>query len=197
MRSTFLVFLFFVSIPTWSQSPIEQMLYENKIWKVVKQINGEVNYYDSSDVFIGGKRTNKNSVFYYDHRKRTIKILNTNQVKSIPVKKAKKNNFKPDYSFVKHGDYFVKTKRNKTQYFDEQGNLIRTIRKKGNTIYYKNSKGELIGYKKLGKNGFVEYRDAKGRKTGTSYLNSAGILVYNKYKRRNTLAFMISDVYFF
>ena len=135
-------------------------------------------YYDSSDVFIGGKRTNKNSVFYYDHRKRTIKMLNTNQVKSIPVKKAKKNNFKPDYSFVKHGDYFVKTKRNKTQYFDEQGNLIRTI-------------------KKLGKNGFVEYRDAKGRKTGTSYLNSAGILVYNKYKRRNTLAFMISDVYFF
>ena len=51
--------------------------------------------------------------------------------------------------------------------------------------------------KKLMKNGFVEYRDAKGRKTGTSYLNSAGILVYNKYKRRNTLAFMISDVYFF
>ena len=197
MRSTFLVFLFFVSIPTWSQSSIEQMLYENKIWKVVKQINGKVEYFDSSDVFIGGKRINKNGVFYYDYRKRTIKIFPNKQVKSIPAKKAKKKNFNPDYRFVKYGNYFVKTKRNKTQYFDEKGNLIRTIRKKGNTIYYKNSKGELLGYKKLGKNGFVEYRDAKGRKTGTSYLNSAGILVYNKYKRRNTLAFMISDVYIF
>tara|TARA_B110000211_G_scaffold218741_1_gene263845 strand:- start:1153 stop:1752 length:600 start_codon:yes stop_codon:yes gene_type:complete len=199
MRFTLIISFFFITISTWSQSNIEQSLYSNKIWKEVPHVNGEIRYFDSADVFLGGKRTNTKGVFYFDHRQRTIKVIRSKQVHVKPIhkKKSKKIKLKSNKRFIKHGNYYVKTKRNKTQYFDDQGNLIRTVRKKGNTIYYKNSEGGLLGYKKLGNKGFVEYRDVRGRKTGTSYLNSAGFVVYKQYKRRRTPAFMISDAYFF
>jgi hypothetical protein len=199
MRFALIFSLFFISLSSWSQTNIEQALYKNKIWQEVKGASGDMKYFDSADVFIGGKRTNSKGVFYFDHRQRAIKVIPSLQVKAKPIykKKSKKVKLKSNKRYIKHDNYFVRNKRNKTQYFDDKGNLIRSVRKKGSTIYYKNSEGKLVGYKKLGENGFVEYRDVRGRKTGTSYLNSAGFVVYKQFRRRQTPVFMMSDAYFF
>lgn len=199
MRFKLIISLLFISVSSWAQSNLEQALYKNQIWKEVQGVKGEVKYFDSSDVFIGGKHTNFKGIFYFDNRKRTIRTIPFKQLEIKPIckKKVKEINIKSNKRYFKHGNYYVKTRRNKTQYFDDNGILIRTVRKKGSTIYYKNSEGKLVGYKKVRENGVVEYRDVRGRKTGSSYLNSAGFLIYSKYKRRNTPTFMISDAYFF
>ena len=199
MRFKLIISLLFISVSSWSQSNFEQALYKNQIWKEVHGVKGKVKYFDSSDVFIGGKETNSKGIFYFDNRQRAIKKIPFKQLKTKTnnKKKVKGINVKSNKRYFKHGNYYVKIRKNKTQYFDDNGNLIRTVRKKGSTIYYKNSDGKLEGYKKVGKKGFVEYRDVRGRKTGTSYLNSSGFLIYSKYKRRNTPIFMISDAYFF
>ena len=199
MRLKLIISLLFISVSSWSQSNFEQVLYNNQIWKEVHGLKGKVKYFDSSDVFIGGKETNSKGIFYFDNRQRTIKKILFKQLKTKTnnKKKVKGINVKSNKRYFKHGNYYVKTRRNKTQYFDDNGVLIRTVLKKGSTIYYKNSEGKLVGYKKVRENGVVEYRDVRGRKTGSSYLNSAGFLIYSKYKRRNTPTFMISDAYFF
>jgi len=199
MKFPVLFSLIIFTFSTFAQSDSEQELYSNNIWKEVENGKGEIGYFNLDDVYLGGKKITPIAVVYFDRRKRTIKQIAVKQIKSkvIQTKKAKKTKLISNRRFVKHGNYYVRSKRNKTLYYNENGDLIRTVRKKGNTIYYKNSEGKLVGYKKLGNNGFVEYRDVRGRKTGTSYLNSAGFVVYKQHKRRNTLAFMISDAYFF
>jgi|TARA_B110000261_G_scaffold13686_1_gene13808 hypothetical protein len=199
MKSTILFFLIIFSLSIFAQSNSEQELYSNNIWIEVENGKGEIAYFNSDDIYLGGKKITPVGTVYFDRRKRTIKEIPSNKekIKSIQIKKSKKKKFLFSKCFTKHGRYYVRSKRNKTSYYSEKGALIRTVRKKGNTIYYKNSQGKLVGYKKLGENGFVEYRDVRGRKTGTSYLNSAGFLVYRQYKKRKTLAFMISDAYLF
>ena len=120
---------------------------ENQIWKEVQGVKGKVKYFDSLDVFIGGKHTNSKGVFYFDHRQRIVKIIPFKQLKSKPLykKKVKKIDIKSNKRYFKNGNYYVRARRNKIQYFDENGNLIRTVRKKGSTIYYKNSEGKLLG----------------------------------------------------
>lgn len=202
MKISLFLSLLFICTISWSQTDSEQNLFNHNIWKTVPNDRGAVDFYDSEDVFLGGKKNTGSAILYFDRRKRVFKKIALTQPKNKKkkvkaIKNKKSSNFKNNRRFVKHGNYFVRSKRNKTIYYDTNGNLVRTVRKKGNTIYYKNSEGKLVGYKKLGRNGFVEYRDVRGRKTGTSTLNSAGFVVYKQYKRRNTLSFMISDAYFF
>lgn len=189
--------LFLSTLLSEAQSDFEQNLYGNNIWKEVVNSRGVVEYYDSNDVVIGSKKSTTSEVNYYNARLRVIKKVPIKTTKQSVVQKSKApNKVKSRRGLIKVGNLYVKNKRNKTLYYDANGKLQREVRKKGRKIYYKNEKGELVGYKIRKTDGKVEYRDPKGRLTGTSFLNQSGFVVYTSYRNRATPSFMVSDAYF-
>lgn len=195
MKLPSIILLFFISHLVNAQSDLEQDLYGHKIWKAVENGRGVVEFLDVNDLVLGTKKVSNSDVKYYDTRRRVIKrisIQSNNNTK--PSKKVKrKDSLKGK---VKVGNLYVKSKRNRSYYYNSDGVLIRKVRKKGNKIYYKDSKGKLLGYKEIKGNGKLEYRDVRGRKTGESFLNQSGFVVYTSYRNRTTPSYMVSDIYF-
>lgn len=193
-----LLFLFFVIAisPVFCQSDAEQEYYENLIWKCVPEDNGDTAYYDVDDKYLGSKKTTRFEITYLDQRKRVKKIVKlADRPAVLKKKKSKKKKFKVSkYAKVDH--LYVKSRRNKLIYYDEEGNKVREVRRKRGRIYYEDENGKLVGYKLIVEGGKVEYYDEKGRKTGESFVNQSGFVSYQSHKDRITPRFMISDAFF-
>ena len=78
----------------------------------------------------------------------------------------------------------VIVRRNKAVFYDENGSVSRTAKRRRRKVFFHNSDGKLIGYKIYKRDGTKTYKDPKGRTTGRSYIDKSGRLIYRAKNRR-------------
>jgi hypothetical protein len=188
--------LFFFSVYSQAQSPEDQNVFNNKVWKEVLISSSIKSFFDNQDRYLGSSTETDQAKIYKDRRKRIIKVV-------------KKTGFKPDNILVnlniESKNIFsinsnrVVSKRNKVIYYDVNGLVEVTAKRRGRRkVYFHNRHGDLIGYKLYKSNGTIHYKDDRGRITGKSYLNSSGRMIYRpKNRKRRTSRILFEDPFLF
>jgi len=189
--------LILVSFCSNAQTPQDQNVFQNRVWKGVMISNSEKSFFDSNDKYIGSRVETKNSVVYRDKWKRVIKVFPKTVVQPKKVSKKTKS-FKKNKA-RKNNENRIIVRRNKAFYYDTNGSLERTAKRRGKRkVYFHNAKGKLIGYKIYQSNGITVYKDSRGRVTGTSYIDGAGKMIYRpKNRKRRTSKVLFDDPFLF
>lgn len=195
MKKVILYLLIFSSIHLVGQTAADQAVYKQKIWKAVKLSAREHAFYDQSDNYLGSKVKSSVAIVYRDKWKRELKRIPLKTQKKVQ-QTGKKNAAKKPGVKIAPTAARIDLKRNKAIYYDAKGNVLRTIRRRGNKMIFHDNKGKIVGYKYYNGNGTYTYQDSKRRLTGTSYINNKGVLIFTPYRRRVTKQFMLDDPFF-
>ena len=174
----FLVFTFSLS----AQSEQDQAVFKNKVWRVVDVSNTKQSFFNEQDKYLGSREVFATQTIYKDKWKRTIKVIQTATVNQPPVEKIKRNSRKEDVNVRRANQVIVR--RNKAWFYDENGKVTRTAKRRGRKVFFHQSDGKLIGYKVYRRDGSKIYKDARGRTTGSSHIDKSGRLIYRAKNRR-------------
>ena len=179
-----------------AQSAQDQEVFNNKVWKEVPISINETSFFDVNDNFLGSKIKSTRNVIYRDKWQRTLRVIVIDQtaarsVDSFKVKKEKKAN---TLEFSNQ----VIVRRNKATYYNVNGYIIRTAKRRGKKVFFHDKYGKLIGYKVYNSNGTKTYKDSRGRVTGRSYINKTGTMIYRaKNKRTRTSRVLFENPFLF
>ena len=188
--------LLFLSFHSQAQSSEAQEVFNNKVWKEVLISSSVKSFFDNQDNYLGSSTETDQATIYRDKWKRIIKVSPKSIIQSnnkvVNHRMSNENNFSPNSNRVV-------LKRNKAVYYDLNGLIQRTAKRRGRRrVYFHNSSGALIGYKVYKLDGTIYYKDNKGRITGESYFDSFGRMIYRpKNRKRRTSRVLFEDPFLF
>ncbi len=196
MKLFFTIFIFSV-IFSQAQTTRDQDVFNNRVWKEVVLSSSKKAFYDSRDNYIGSRIETDHSVVYKDKWKRVIDVFPRHSVqfnKEVTEKKTAENK-----KYHLDNANRVVVRRNKAIYYDSNGVVERTAKRRGKRkVYFHNRSGKLIGYKIYQSNGITRYKDLRGRITGTSYIDQTGRMIYRpKNRKRRTNRVLFDDPFLF
>ena len=196
MRVLLSIFIF-TSIFSKAQTVQDQNVFNNRVWKEVALSSSKKTFYDSKDKYLGSRIETDNAVVYKDKWKRVIKVFPKHSIqfnKEVIENKTVENK----KSSLDNANRVV-VRRNKATYYDSNGVVERTAKRRGKRkVYFHNRSGKLIGYKIYQPNGITRYKDSRGRITGTSYIDQTGRMIYRpKNRKRRTPRVLFEDPFLF
>ena len=196
MRVLLSIFIF-ISIFSQAQTAQDQDVFNNRIWKEVSLSSSKKTFFDSRDKYLGSRVETDQAIIYKDKWKRIVKVFPKALIQSDKKQNAEgvAENKK---SRLENANRVV-VRRNKAIYYDDNGMVERTAKRRGKRkVYFHNSTGKLIGYKIYQSNGTVKYKDSRGRITGTSYIDQTGRMIYRpKNRKRRTSRVLFEDPFLF
>ena len=196
MRALLSIFIF-ISIFSQAQTAQDQDVFSNRVWKEVSLSSSKKTFYDSKDNYLGSRVETDNAFIYKDKWKRVIKVFPKHSIqfkKEVTENKTVENT----NSRLENANRVV-VRRNKAIYYDSNGVVERTAKRRGKRkVYFHNRFGKLIGYKIYQSNGITRYKDSRGRITGTSYIDQTGRMIYRpKNRKRRTNRVLFDDPFLF
>lgn len=188
--------LFLLSIYAQAQSFEAQEVFNNKVWKEVLISSSVKSFFDNQDKYLGRSTETNQAIIYMDRRKRIIKVFKKSEFQ--PDEKLVDLNTKRENNSSINSNRIV-SKRNKVIYFDVNGLVEITAKRRGRRkVYFHNGQGNLIGYKVYKMDGTIRYMDHRGRITGESYVDRSGRMIYRpKNRRRRTSRILFEDPFLF
>lgn len=195
----------------FAQTPQDQEVFKNKVWKVIKVSDSEETFFDKNSKFLGRKIRRGQTFVYQDKWKRDIKVIRIATAPvPAPAAKKPKNVLKnknaqrkvtpepaPSNRDLRRAGQTV-VRNNKATFYDAQGKPYRTARRRKNKVFFHDEKGNMIGYKIYHKNGSKVYKDPRGRTTGKSHIDKTGKMIYRaKNRNRQTPRIMFEDPFLF
>lgn len=198
MKLKVLLYLVFISTAVFSQTPRDQSIFKNKIWNVVVVNENEQSFFDSTGTYLGSKFEDSKAVVYKDKWQRTIRRYNKETVKQpVAVKKKPSKKVKSPKGNNRRANQTI-VRRNKATFYDGNGVVVRTARRRRSKVYFHDSKGGLIGYKIYNSDGSKTYKDPQGRTTGVSHIDKTGRIIYSQENRgRQTPSVLFEDPFLF
>jgi hypothetical protein len=192
----FIPILFFFSVYSQAQSIEAQNVFNNKVWKEVLISSSIKSFFDTKNKYLGSCTETERATIYKDRWKRIIKVVKKSRFQ--PDKKLINQNIKSNNNFSLNSNRVV-LKRNKVIYFDVNGLVEVTAKRRGRRkVYFHNSQGDLIGYKLYKSDGTILYKDNWGRITGKSYVDRSGRMIYRpKNRKRRTSRVLFEDPFMF
>ena len=188
--------LLFLSFHSHAQSSESQEVFNDKIWKEVLISSSVKSFFDNQDNYLGSSTETDQATIYKDKWKRVIRISPKSIIQSNN-KVVNQRRFS-DNKLLSNSTRVV-LKRNKAVYYDLNGLIQRTAKRRGRRrVYFHNSSGALIGYKVYKLDGTIYYKDNRGRVTGESYLDKFGRMIYRpKNRGRRTSRVLFDDPFLF
>tara|TARA_B100001173_G_scaffold154982_1_gene134353 strand:+ start:5028 stop:5618 length:591 start_codon:yes stop_codon:yes gene_type:complete len=192
----FFPILFFLSVYSQAQSAEAQNIFNSKIWKEVLISSSITSFFDNQNKYLGSSTETDQATIYKDRWKRVIKVVKKSRFQTEKI--LANQNIKSANNFSLNSNRVV-LKRNKVIYFDVNGLVEVTAKRRGRRkVYFHNSQGDLIGYKLYKSDGTILYKDNWGRITGKSYVDRSGRMIYRpKNRKRRTSRVLFEDPFLF
>ena len=192
----FFPILFFLSVYSQAQSAEAQNIFNSKIWKEVLISSSITSFFDNQNKYLGSSTETDQATIYKDRWKRVIKVVKKSRFQTEKI--LANQNIKSANNFSLNSNRVV-LKRNKVIYFDVNGLVEVTAKRRGRRkVYFHNSQGDLIGYKLYKSDGTILYKDNWGRITGKSYVDRSGRMIYRpKNRKRRTSPVLFEDPFLF